>query len=649
MSKLTSKLTKKFATAGIAVATVVSLAGGGLMPLAGAATLAELQAQLATLQAQITALGGGSSAVSGLTWTGSLTLGSKGADVTALQDYLKTTGHFTFAGGATGFFGSITQAAVAAWQAANGVSPAAGYFGPISQVKYATKYSVGTPGTPGTPDTALEGDAGSITVDPLSTYTGEEVGEGEEDAGVLAFNVEADEDSDVKITSVQVQFSQNDGGASEDFTDYADSVSVWMGDEMVGEADSSAFTESSDVYTKSISLDGAIIRAGEDEDFWVAVTANDTLDSGDIDTDQFNVGVSRIRFVDGDGVSTTDTFELDVEDEIANDDLERLFDFASFADASGAELNVSLSDNDAVNEAHIINVESGTTDTDDVKILEFNFEADGSDLNITEIPVLFTVDGSTVNESVIIIAARLLLDGEEIGNETVPNGGAVTFEDLDIDLDDGDNLDFMVTVDLQDLTGSLDEGDTVQAELGGAQVDSIEAEDESGEDLDTTNLNGTAIGEASIVYDEGIMVEFVSESAVKTFDGASAFTPTNDQATYIIVVDITASDDDIYVPFDSVFLYDLTSSMDFVESWILDSNGDNDGVDAFKIDRNSTDRFTFTVVLIADENDSAFAKIALTSIGWQAEDDVAGPWTNAYTFNLEEFETGSVFLTGSGN
>ncbi len=69
-------------------------------------------------------------------FTRSLTIGSQGADVRALQDYLTTTGHFTYSGGSTGRFGSVTQAAVAAWQKANGVSPASGYFGPKSIAKY---------------------------------------------------------------------------------------------------------------------------------------------------------------------------------------------------------------------------------------------------------------------------------------------------------------------------------------------------------------------------------------------------------------------------------------------------------------------------------------------------------------------------------
>ncbi|TSC88940.1 MAG: DNA topoisomerase IV subunit A [Parcubacteria group bacterium Gr01-1014_2] len=69
-------------------------------------------------------------------FTRSLTLGSRGTDVKALQDYLTSTGHYKYSGGSTGIFGPVTQTAVAAWQKANDLSPAVGYFGSLSKAKY---------------------------------------------------------------------------------------------------------------------------------------------------------------------------------------------------------------------------------------------------------------------------------------------------------------------------------------------------------------------------------------------------------------------------------------------------------------------------------------------------------------------------------
>ncbi len=69
----------------------------------------------------------------------SLQLGSIGADVKNLQAFLNTSGFKVAESGAgspgyeTQTFGPATQAALARFQAANGIVPATGYFGPITQ------------------------------------------------------------------------------------------------------------------------------------------------------------------------------------------------------------------------------------------------------------------------------------------------------------------------------------------------------------------------------------------------------------------------------------------------------------------------------------------------------------------------------------
>lgn len=67
----------------------------------------------------------------------SLTIGSTGASVTCLQQTLIAAG-YSIPAGATGYFGTQTKSAVAKWQVAANVAPAAGYFGPISHVAWAS-------------------------------------------------------------------------------------------------------------------------------------------------------------------------------------------------------------------------------------------------------------------------------------------------------------------------------------------------------------------------------------------------------------------------------------------------------------------------------------------------------------------------------
>ncbi|TSC83081.1 MAG: DNA topoisomerase IV subunit A [Parcubacteria group bacterium Gr01-1014_19] len=139
-------LTKKFASVAVSAATVAWLSGFSmLVPVAHAQTSLQgqidaLLAQIAALQAQLAA--GSSSSVAACSFTRDLTLGVKGDDVMCLQKYLNSTGQKVSTSGPgspgseTSYFGSLTASAVAKWQAANGVAPAAGYFGKISRAKY---------------------------------------------------------------------------------------------------------------------------------------------------------------------------------------------------------------------------------------------------------------------------------------------------------------------------------------------------------------------------------------------------------------------------------------------------------------------------------------------------------------------------------
>jgi hypothetical protein len=75
-------------------------------------------------------------------FTQDLYLGVTSPEVQCLQEYLNSAGFKVAASGPgssgneTDYFGTLTQAAVIKWQEANGVSPAAGYFGPISRAAY---------------------------------------------------------------------------------------------------------------------------------------------------------------------------------------------------------------------------------------------------------------------------------------------------------------------------------------------------------------------------------------------------------------------------------------------------------------------------------------------------------------------------------
>ena len=64
-----------------------------------------------------------------------MTVGSTGPGVTVLQGILSEDGYLSIPTGISmGYYGALTQAAVARYQAAQNVAPTAGYFGPLTKV-----------------------------------------------------------------------------------------------------------------------------------------------------------------------------------------------------------------------------------------------------------------------------------------------------------------------------------------------------------------------------------------------------------------------------------------------------------------------------------------------------------------------------------
>ena len=607
--------------------------------------------------------------------------GSTGANVMAVQAIVGVT--------ADGQFGPMTKAAVMAYQSAHALT-ADGVVGPATAaimnatgVTYAagcsagTAYSV-TTGLPCTTTTstvagctagamyssttgmpcsggstssgALEGGAGSITLNDLSDFSGEEVGEDAEDVEVMAFEVEADDESDVEITSVKVEFYQETGADSQKLEDYAQSVSIWFNGDMVGEADAEDFSESSDYYSKSISLDNAIVRAGDTEEFSVAITSLSNLDSGDIDTDDWSADLISVRFTDGDGVTTTEDADASGDDDAGT--FEKDFQFASFAAASDINLKFELNnDDDAINEAHVIDVDN-SDDTENVEILSFTIEAEGdSDVTLTELPITITTTGET-DEAAIIINAHLMRDGEEIATEDVPTGGAVVFEDLDETIDAGDTAEFMITVDVQDTDGALDDGDTVKAEITTGNVDALEAEDESGEDLGTGDTSGSALGEASEMRDIGFNLDFVSSSA--SVDTGEVLV-ISDVGTFTLTFDVTPFDGDIYIDSTAPDLTGGATESDLNQSSasgtlacnIVGISDYTTATNSFKVVEGDTGRFKITCDLRDGATDlvDGFTDISLGSVLY-ALSDVDGDLV--YNFNLTDFKTDSVYLDDQG-
>ncbi len=155
LTSIKSNVSARIAAGAVGVAMIVSLGLGSATPaLAAGLTSTQVQSILSLLssfgadQATInnvnaalngqatTGTTGTTATASSYTFTKDLTVGSTGADVKALQQFLNAHGATVATSGAgsagmeTSTFGPATKAALVKFQSANGITPASGYFGP---------------------------------------------------------------------------------------------------------------------------------------------------------------------------------------------------------------------------------------------------------------------------------------------------------------------------------------------------------------------------------------------------------------------------------------------------------------------------------------------------------------------------------------
>ena len=124
------------------------VAGMLFSPTIFAQTISDLQARIDSLFAEVAKLQKQLESKP-CDFTRNLTVGMVGDDIKCLQQYLNAYPATQVAamgagslGNETSYFGSLTRVAVAKWQAANGIFPVVGYFGPISRAKYSSLVAI---------------------------------------------------------------------------------------------------------------------------------------------------------------------------------------------------------------------------------------------------------------------------------------------------------------------------------------------------------------------------------------------------------------------------------------------------------------------------------------------------------------------------
>lgn len=216
-----SKLLKTFTTAFVVLAMVLVMA-----PRVSAQSTADLMAQIASLLAQIQSLQAqisGASTETSYNFTKNLTIGSKGDEVTALQDFLISKEFLTMPSGvAKGYFGKLTKTALAAYQKSVGISPAVGYFGSKTRT-YVNSLAAVTPPADEPIIPTVEG----LTV-AADTAVAATIGSGTAFNKALKLNFSAGS-KDVKVSSITVTKSGFLGNTRLNGVDVVDSKGVRHG------------------------------------------------------------------------------------------------------------------------------------------------------------------------------------------------------------------------------------------------------------------------------------------------------------------------------------------------------------------------------------------------------------------------------------
>lgn len=682
--------------AGVAVAAAL-IAGAFAVPTAQAAPLTSAQVQsiisllqsfgadaatIANVQASLTGgtPSGGSGGSTGGTgaacyaWTRDLSQGSNGADVMALQVFLNTnpaTMVASVGAGSPGMetmtFGPATHGAVMKYQTANGISPVAGYVGPITRASIAAKCSGTTPpGTtpPGTtPPPGASGDEGQLTeIDNNTSGVESSLDEGEEDVKVFGAEMEA-QDSEMTLERVDVDFTFVDAGnGSDNLEDYITEVSLFLGDDKlatldVDEADvddeaTGDFTtaaDANDVYSFRFVGLSERIDEGDTAELYVAVSAVNNIDTAD-ESDDWAVLIpdGGIRAVDGAGISDTyvDASDLDEEN----------FSIGA-ADAGDIDLTASASDNE--DRILVLNADA---DTDGVEVMSFTVESQASDNVIQDLTLVFaTTTATSTLFSSVIDSVHLMVDGAEVGSESISGSLAANetavFDNIDVDVADGEEVEFTVEVDFKD------DADTREGFAFNVTVDASEINAEDGEGDDVT-VAGDVTGGDLELRTSGISVEFVSADET-TRVGSIAGDP--DIADLTIIFDVTAvGDDDVYIDADLAtagaipavgdgFFWATTtqsttgtstSGTTAVGTPTLTADGsttddDTAGSDLdFFLDSGDTRRITFRVSIPAG-GDNVNVGAMVTGIMWGIV-DATDSMANLYDFNLDDVKTDTV-------
>lgn len=462
--------------------------------------------------AMATALVSGSASTS---FTKDLTVGSSGAEVSALQSAIGVTP-------ATGYFGSLTKVAVQKYQASKGIS-ATGFVGPLTRAALNTSVMPSVPGTtPSTPSTTVNtGVEGTLTVDRFS-ISNTTAYEGDSMVPVLAIKLQA------KLSDITVQrIKLNLGTTTSIYTKVFKTLYV-VDDSgnVVAKADLNSNTVAKDTYainggasTSYYELTFGGFSYNVPKDSSKVLTIKGDVYSSIKDADRGNktimlsgAGSGAVRGTDGAGI----------DQYAGGSGVSQTISISSTL-ADSATMNLSTNSSNYKTTEIVASNGSQENELDKVAFLAFDLKANKADLNVTDLAVHFYQSGSTATAT-----TAYLYDGSTlISTETInSNTGIASFTDSNQLFTVAKDTTKTLTVKA-DVRSAGASATTIYATVSGSGVS---AENVSSESKTTS---GSATGENMVIRNVGPMFTLLSKNI--------SVSGTNNSGTTLSTSTITAT------------------------------------------------------------------------------------------------------------
>jgi hypothetical protein len=436
-------------------------------------------------------------------FTRDLTLGSTGADVIELQTWLEAKGYLTIPTGVSkGYFGALTAGALSKYQAAAGIVPAVGYFGPITRAAIAlegTSVDV-TPGSNG--GTLGKGEA---SLEKFDLKSEDDAEEGEMKLVATAeFDVE---DGDIMIDRLDLDFEFDGGSAADqDPWDNFDTITLMVDGDEIAEEDVNDEDDWLDndgpIYTFRLSSLDYVVEAGDKAEIEIYLTSNKNVDGADEGDATWIISIedeNGIRGTDGEGIQQY----VGGTDEVT-------FDIDTLGEGEDITIKSSSSDPDS---STLLVDENDKSDWHEVFI--FKLDADENDIDLDQL--VLTVTTATATYEDVVDDLYIEIDGDESDDFDVVDEDTTTADltfdlDKDFTVDGDDNVEVVVFVKFKKQAGNFTDGSTT------IKVETVSV---SGEGLDDVDDSSTIVGKTHTLSTSVADVTNVKWVVTRSEDGST--------------------------------------------------------------------------------------------------------------------------------